>query len=77
MSRVKKLRFHLNIPYDEYLLYYQGAASNIRMQADNGQIVVFPANRLQSFVRHDGVKGHFEIRFDQDNRFISLKRLSD
>ena len=77
MKKVKKLRFYLSIEYDEYLRYYQGTAGNVRLRADNGQVVVFPANRLQPFIRHEGIKGHFQITFDHNNKFVSLERLGD
>jgi len=77
LKKVGRIRFHLYIEYDEYLRYYQGTASNVRLQADNGQIVVFPANRLQPFIRHDGIQGYFEMTFDENQKFISLQRLGD
>ena len=77
MGRTRKIRFHINLSYEEYFRYYQGAADSVRLRADNGQVVIFPANRLQPFIQHDGVHGYFEMTFDQNNKFISLVRLGD
>ena len=75
MKNIKKMRFHIFISYDEYEKYYQGVAKNVRVRADNGQVIVFPANRIQPFLTHDGINGHFEIIFDKDNKFVQLSRL--
>ena len=76
LKRVKKLRFHIVISYDEYEKYYQGVARNVRVRTDNGQVIVFPANRLQPFLTHDGINGYFEIVFDENNKFLQLNKLS-
>lgn len=77
MAKTGKLRFHLHIEYEEYLRFYQGAAENVRLRAENGQSVVFPANRLQPFVKHNGIHGYFEMTFDKNNKFVSLTCLDD
>lgn len=75
MHKNRRVSFYLGINYDDYLYYYQGAAKRVRVHADNGQVVVFPANRLQPFLTHDGIHGHFEMTFDEHNKFVSLQRL--
>jgi len=77
LRQVNKLRFGLSIQYDEYLRYYQGSASKVRLRADNGKIIVFPASCLKPFLLHAGIHGRFEITFDGNNRFVSLVRLDD
>ena len=77
LKKVKKLRFNIYISYDEYEKYYQGIARNVRVRTDNGQTIVFPANRLQPFLTHDGINGHFEIVFDEDNKFVQLRQVSN
>jgi len=75
LNKVRKIRFHIHIESDEYLRYYQGLADKVRLVADNGQVVMFPANRLKPFLTHDGITGHFEMQFDQNNKFISIRQL--
>ncbi len=71
----RRISFGLSIKYEDYLSYYQGMASRVRLRADNGQIIVFPAARLKPFLDHTGVHGRFVITFDTDNKFVSLERL--
>jgi hypothetical protein len=75
-SGLKKISFGLSINYEDYLSFYQGLASRVRLRADNGQIIVFPASRLKPFLDHTGVHGRFLITYDEHNKFVSLERLT-
>ena len=72
---MKKMRFSLHITAEKYQAYYQGAAKFVRVQADDGCSLKFPASELQRFVTHDGIQGYFEIIFNDDYKLISLNRL--
>ncbi len=72
---LKRISFGLSVSSEDYLSYYQGVASKVRLRADNGQIIVFPASRLKPFLTHTGVHGRFVITFDENNKFVSLERL--
>ena len=72
---MKSARFTLEITADVYLAYYAGQARSISVVADDGRRIEFPAEHLRSFVTHDGIKGWFEIIFDEQNRFQSIKQL--
>ena len=65
----------LNISADEYLKLYQGAAKSVYTRTSKGRSIRFPANILQPFVSHQGIKGEFIIRFDRDNRFVDIQAL--
>ena len=71
------MRFHLTISADDYLAYYAGQARSISVKADDGRRIKFPAEHLRPFVSHGGISGYFEIEFDQNHRFLSLKRLDN
>ena len=71
----RKISFGLSVSYDDYLSFYQGIASRVRLRADNGQIIVFPASRLKPFLSHSGVHGRFVITYDENNKFVSLERV--
>jgi hypothetical protein len=71
----RELSFTVNINYNEFLRYYKGQAQTVRLKADNGQIIVFPAAKLRPFVDHAGIRGRFVIAFDKNNKFISIKRI--
>jgi len=46
----------LNISRDEYLRWYQGGAREVDAVARDGRRVRFPANSLQRFVQHSGIR---------------------
>jgi len=72
---MKKMRFSLSIPTEQYQAYYQGAAKYVRVQAEDGRSLKFPAAKLQQFLMHDGIQGRFEIVFDDKHKLVSLKRI--
>lgn len=72
---MRTVSFSLAISAEDYLRFYQGTARNVSVRADDGRRIVFPAEHLRPFVRHDGVRGRFELVFDDNNKFIALRRL--
>lgn len=66
----------LNIPREEYLRVYQGAARSVLAWDSLGRKISFPVNVLQPFVSHEGVQGKFRLEFDEQNRFVAIKRIS-
>ncbi len=74
-ATTRRISFNVNISYQEFLRYYKGEASSVRIKADNGQIIMFPAAKLRPFVDHSGVRGRFVISFDRNNKFVSLERI--
>lgn len=67
--------FSINISSQEYLLHYQGVASQVCVTDINGKIIQFPANLLRQFVTHDGISGSFEMSFDENHRFTGINKL--
>ena len=65
----------LRITRDEYLKRYRGVASTVLAQTTHGQTIRFPANRLQPFVRHDGISGRFRLEVDAQNRLLSVEQV--
>lgn len=68
-------RLHFRLTREEYLRYYQGAASAIVAPAEDGTRVQFPANALRPYVTEDGVSGSFLLVTDANNKLVELKRL--
>jgi hypothetical protein len=68
--------FSLEIPAHQMARYYQGSASDVQVRADNGQRLKFAARHLRSFLTPQGVYGRFELQTDENQRFLSLKKLS-
>ncbi|MFA6686896.1 MAG: DUF2835 domain-containing protein [Desulfuromonas sp.] len=69
------ITFHLHISADEFLRYYQGQASRVRVTADDGRRLRLPAVRFRPFLERTGVHGRFRLEFDANNKFISLTRI--
>lgn len=72
---MRSLRFQLTICAKDYLAYYAGKVRSVSVTADDGRRIEFPAEHLRPFVTYDGVRGYFEIEFDQDLRFKVLRRI--
>jgi hypothetical protein len=68
--------FHLRIFPEQYLDYYRGTVRNVVVRATNGQMVQFPASRLQQFVSTEGIHGDFVLTCDENHKCISLQRIS-
>jgi hypothetical protein len=70
-------RFHLAIPAEDYLAYYEGAAQQVVVTLATGQRLQFPADSLRPFVSHEGVHGEFVLRVDANNKLQALERVAD
>ena len=73
---MKRMTFSMKLSAEKYLRYYQGSASAVIVQADDGRTLKFPINAIQKFVTRDGIEGRFEIIFDDNNKMQSLNRLA-
>ena len=59
-----KLTVRIDISSEDYLSWYRGRSKQVLATTLDGLKVQFPANILQSFVGHNGVKGTFQIEFE-------------
>ena len=75
MSQQQTMRFMLNISAEKYHKYYQGSARFVLVTAEDGRSLKFPARELQRFVTHAGIRGRFEITFDDQFKLVQLIRL--
>ena len=75
-ARQQQFRFNLTVSQQQYLRYYQGTASNIRVTSECGRRLLFPAARLRPFLTHSGISGRFLLTIDAENRFLELKKIS-
>ena len=60
---------------DEYLNYYSGAAKAIQVTSHCGKIIQFPADKMREFVLKDGIHGSFVIQLNENNNFLSIRRI--
>ncbi len=65
----------LSISADKLQAYYSGAVRNVAAKASDGRMIHFPVNILRPFVDHNGVRGRFQIEFDENNKFVGIERL--
>lgn len=71
------VRFTLSIPGDVYLSYYEGSARAVVVKSSDGRNIQFPAKNLRQFVTRDGIQGTFEMEFDENNKFVNIRRVDD
>ncbi|MDH5474035.1 MAG: DUF2835 domain-containing protein [Gammaproteobacteria bacterium] len=72
---MQRMTFSMNLSAEKYQRYYLGSAKAVIVQADDGRTLRFPISAIQKYVTHDGVQGHFEIIFDDNNKMTALNRL--
>ena len=70
-----RIRFSLDLSYDQYLAVYQGVAKTVIAKADDGRNIVFPAGNIQRYLNKNGIKGYFEMELTAQNKFIGIKKL--
>lgn len=71
----QRVRFDINIPTEQILAYYRGIARQISVVAHDGRRIEFPADKLRPYMDHWGVRGVFELEFDDNHRFVTLHRI--
>ena len=69
--------FSLQISQQEYLRYYAGDANSVQVRSIQGLLLQFPASALKKHITHQGINGHFVIKFDGDNKLIALNKIAD
>ncbi len=72
----QRFHFSLSISPDNYAAYYEGAARNVQVVTLGGIKLRFPASVLRQFLTTSGIQGAFELEVDQNNKFVSIRRLS-
>jgi len=73
-----RVHFSLDISRSAYLSYYEGVASEVVVQTEEGFTIRFPAARLRPFVTTSGIQGRFVLEYDDiNNQFQSLKRIGE
>lgn len=75
MPQNQRIRFHLNLSYDQYLAVYQGVAKTVVAQADDGRRIVFPAGNVRRFLGKTGIQGYFEMELTEKHKFVAIKKL--
>ncbi|MCU7938711.1 MAG: DUF2835 domain-containing protein [gamma proteobacterium symbiont of Bathyaustriella thionipta] len=74
---MNEIRFRLEISAQEYLRYYQGEVDSVQIRTTDGRIIQFPANALHKYITQTGINGSFRIVFDDNNKMLSMERVSN
>lgn len=72
---LKSIIVNIAISAEEFQRLYEGNVKTVFAHSIDGRSIRFPAGILRPFVLHTGVRGTFEIEFDEENRFKAIKRL--
>lgn len=72
----KTLIVDLHISAEQYLRHYQGAVRQVICNSRDGRKVQFPSGVLQKFVTHDGISGSFRFEIDDNNKLLSVNKIS-
>jgi len=67
----------LSITADAYRRLYSGDARNILAHDQEGRKIQFPALSLRPFVSHEGIRGTFIIRVNDQNKLAGIRRVED
>lgn len=68
--------FWLKLNKKQWLRYYKGASNTVMVNSLKGLKIAIPARHFRSHTSYNGIEGFFELTLDEDNKFVSLKRLS-
>jgi len=70
-----ELRFRMSISLQEASRYYEGRAQSVKVLAENGQTIRFPAQHIRPFIDQQGVHGYFSISFDDNHKLLAINKL--
>ncbi len=67
----------LAISAERFQAYYRGVVEDLVAQATDGRFIQFPARVLRPFFSYQGIHGTFEITFDANMKFHSIRRTGE
>ena len=76
MKEYTEIIFHLELSADEYVRYYNGTAKYVVTKSIDGKRIQFPVNILQSYITHEGISGRFSLKYDENNKFVSIHKIN-
>ena len=66
----------IKLSKEQVMDHYRGMIREVVTLDGQGRSVQFPAMMLRKFVTAEGVRGVFEITFDDRNKLISMRRVN-
>jgi len=73
---MRNVTISISISALDYLAHYQGTVKEVVALSSDGRNIRFPSTILQPFVSHEGIRGTFVIRFDDNNKFQNIKKIA-
>lgn len=73
--KMHTVRISLNLSQQEILAYYKGDAQFVIAKAHDGRMIRFPAASLRHLVSADGVRGDYEIEYDQNGKLNRIRKI--
>jgi len=64
------------LPADRLQAVYRGDANRVLVVSRDGRRINLPAHHLRPFITHSGVRGSFELEFDDAGLLLALRRLA-
>jgi len=74
---MKESRCNLRISAEKLLFYYKGDARHVIAKSTDGKTIQFPIEILRPFITRAGITGEFVIRYDDDNKLVDIKKISE
>ena len=71
---INKAILTINLSEEEILQYYQGQASYLQVEDQQGRWIRLPLNHLRPFVTAKGVYGVFCMEYDDQHRIRNFYR---
>ena len=64
----------INISAEDFMAHYRGSVRDVVALSRDGRRVRFPSSLLQPFLLHDGIRGSFQISFNDQGKFQRIER---
>ncbi len=72
---MRRFEFTMVLSAEKARRIYEGNATCILVQSDDGLKLQLPAANFRVYVDSDGIRGRFSVAIDQSNRIVDLRRL--
>ncbi|MGB1296837.1 MAG: DUF2835 domain-containing protein [Psychrobium sp.] len=72
---MNKYYFSINLSYERFLPFYQGAVDTVQVVDDATRRIDLPAKHFRQYLTRDGIVGRFELITQSDGKFIALNRI--
>jgi len=70
-----KFEFNMALPAHETRAIYEGRARYIMVESTQGVKLQLPAANFRRHVTAEGIKGHFSVETDVNNKILALHKL--